>query len=84
MSRHSVGCKSYKWTYLNEVIERSNNSRQQPGHFKITNAISKPRHVFVFGINLVNIESQTANPFLYNPFNLPKNASNYRKMLFRS
>ena len=66
--------KPYKWVYLNEVVERSNNSQQQTGHFRITNAISKPRHVFVFGINEANIDSQTANPFLYNTFNLPNNA----------
>ena len=43
--------KPYKWMYLNEVVERSNNSQQQTGHFRITNAISKPRHVFVFAIH---------------------------------
>ena len=37
-------------------------------NFRITNGISKPRHVFVWGINTANIESQTANPFLYNTF----------------
>ena len=63
--------KPYKWVYLNEVVERSNNSQQQTGHFRITNAISKPRHVFVFAINTANVDSQTANPFLYNTFNLP-------------
>ena len=62
--------KPYNWKYLNEVVERSNNSQQQTGHFRITNAISKPRHVFVFAINTANIDSQTANPFLYNTFNL--------------
>ena len=62
--------KPYKWSYLNEVVERSNNSQQQTGHFRITNAISKPRHVFVFAINTANIDSQTANPFLYNTFAL--------------
>ena len=67
--------KPYKWKYLNEVVERSNNSQQQNGHFRITNAISKPRHVFVFGINTANIDTQTANPFLYNTFNLPNNAN---------
>ena len=66
--------KPYKWTYLNEVVERDNTTRQQTDHFKITNAISKPRHVFVFGINSANEESQTANQFLYNTFNLPNNA----------
>ena len=67
--------KPYKWMYLNEVVERSNNSQQQTGHFRITNAISKPRHVFVFAINTANIDSQTANPYLYNTFNLPNNAN---------
>ena len=67
--------KPYKWMYLNEVVERSNNSQQQTGHFRITNAISKPRHVFVFAINTANIDSQTSNIFLYNTFNLPNNAN---------
>ena len=67
--------KPYKWVYLNEVVERSNNSQQQTGHFRIANAISKPRHVFVFGINTANVDLQTANPFLYNTFNLPNNAN---------
>ena len=62
--------KPYKWVYLNEVVERSNNSQQQTGHFKISSAISKPRHVFVFGINTANVDSKTANPFLYNTFAL--------------
>ena len=51
--------KPYKWVYLNEVVERSNNSQQQTGHFRITNAISKPRHVFVFGIDTARIDSQS-------------------------
>ncbi|CAH3169861.1 unnamed protein product [Porites evermanni] len=67
--------KPYKWTYSNEVVERSNNTQQQTGHFRITNAISKPRHVFIFGINTANIDSQTANPFLYDTFELPNNAN---------
>ena len=67
--------KPYKWTYLNEVVGRSNNTQKQTGQLRITNAILKPRHVFVWGINTANIESQTANPFLYNTFNLPNNAN---------
>ena len=67
--------KPYKWTYLNEVVERSNNSQQQTGHFRITNGISKPRHVFVWVINTANVNVQTANPFLYNTFSLPNNAN---------
>ena len=64
--------KPYKWTYLNEVVERDNNTQQQTGQFRITNGISKPRHVFVFGIDTARIDSQTANPFLYDTFDLPK------------
>ena len=67
--------KPYKWTYLNEVVERSNNRQQQTAQFRITNGISKPRHVFVWGINTANIGAQTANPFLYNTFSLPNNAN---------
>ena len=67
--------KPYKWTYLNEVVERSNNRQQQTAQFRITNGISKPRHVFVWGINTANIGAQTANPFLYDTFNLPNNAN---------
>ena len=62
--------KPYKWTYLNEVVETNLASNQRVGNFRITNGISKPRHVFVFFINTPNIESQTANPFLYNTFSV--------------
>ena len=67
--------KPYKWTYLNEIVERSNNGQQQTGQFRITNGISKPRHVFVWAINTVNIDRQLSNPFLYDTFNLPNNAN---------
>ena len=62
--------KPYKWTYLNEVVETNLASNQRVGNFRITNGISKPRHVFVFIINTPNIESQTANQFLYNTFSV--------------
>ena len=62
--------KPYKWTYLNEVVERSSNLQQQTGQFRITNGISKPRHVFVWIINTANNNSQTANPFLCNTFSV--------------
>ena len=58
--------KPYKWTYLNEVVESSIAGNQRVGNFRINNDISKPRHVFLFIMNTPNIESQTANPFLYN------------------
>ena len=65
--------KPYKWTYLNEVVKRSSASRQRTRNFRITNAISKPRHVFIFIINTANVETQTANPFLYNTFSASTN-----------
>ena len=68
--------KPYKWTYLNEVIHVSNNLQQQTGHYTITTAISKPRHVFIFAINTARINAQAQNPFIYDTFgNLPANAN---------
>ena len=40
--------KPYKWVYLNELVERSNNSQQQTGHFRITNATSKTSSCLCF------------------------------------
>ena len=60
--------KPYKWTYLNENVHISNNLQQQTGHYRITTAISKPRHVFVWAINTTRINEQTANPIIYDTF----------------
>ena len=60
--------KPYKWTYLNENVDRSNNAKQKTGHFRITNGILKPGHVFVFMVNTFNIDNQVKNSFLYNTF----------------
>ena len=65
--------KPYKWTYLKETVFTSNLSTQNSGHFRITNGISKPRHVFVFFINNANINNQLQNSFLYNTFSLSTN-----------
>ena len=65
--------KPYKWTYLNETVFTSNLSTQSSGHFRITNGISKPRHVFVFFINNANINNQLENSFLYNTFSVSTN-----------
>ena len=62
--------KPYKWTYLNEVVESNIAGNQRVVNSRITNGISKRRHVFVCIINTANIESQTANPFLYNSFSV--------------
>ena len=65
--------KPYKWTYLKETVFTSNLFTQNSGHFRITNGISKPRHVFVFLINNANINNQLENPFLYNTFSVSTN-----------
>ena len=62
-----------KWTYLRELVERGNSTQQQTPNFRISTAINKPRHVFVFIINDANDESQTANKFLYNTFSVANN-----------
>ena len=65
--------KPYKWTYLKENVFRSNLLKQNSGEFIITNAILKPRHVFVFFINNSSIDNQLQNPFLYDTFKLSTN-----------
>ena len=65
--------KPYKWTYLKETVFTSNLSTQNSGHFRITNGISKPRHVFVLFINNANINNQLQNSFLYNTFSVSTN-----------
>ena len=65
--------KPYKWSYLKEAVFTSNISTQNSVHFRITNGISKPRHVFVFFINNANINDQRYNPFLYNTFSISTN-----------
>ena len=62
--------KPYKWAYLKESVFTSNISTQNSGHFRITNGIPKPRHVFVFFINNANLNNQLQNPFLYNTFSI--------------
>ena len=66
--------KPYKWNYRNEVVESNIAGNQRVGNFRITNGISKPRHVFVFVINTGNTELQKANPFLYNTFSVSTNS----------
>ena len=61
------------WTYLRELVERGNSTKQQSANFRISTSINKPRHVFVFIINDENIESQTQNKFLYNTFSVSTN-----------
>ena len=61
------------WTYLHEHVTNSTDLRQREGNFRITNDVSKPRPVFIFIVNSANINLQTANPFLYQTFNVANN-----------
>ena len=60
-------------SYLNEYVTNSTDLRQREGNFRITNEVTKPRHVFIFIVNSANFNSQTANPFLYQTFNVANN-----------
>lgn len=65
--------KPHGWTYLKEMVEKSNSTQQQTGTFKISSGINRPRHVFVWISNDANQDVQTANPFLYNTFSVANN-----------
>ena len=60
-------------SYINEYVTNSTYLRKREGNFRITNEVTKPRHVFIFIVNSANINSQTANPFLYQTFNVANN-----------
>ena len=60
-------------SYLNEYVTNSTDLIQREGNFRVTNEVTKPRHVFLFIVNSDNINSQTENPFLYQTFNVTNN-----------
>ena len=59
-----------KWSYLREQVYQSQSSQQKTGEYRITNAINKPRDVFVWIENSANQDDQTKNPFLLDTFNV--------------
>ena len=59
--------------FLNDYTTKSYTTRQKEGEFRITNSITKPRHVYVFFLENSKLNSQTANPFQYNTFTLDGN-----------
>ena len=71
--------KPYKWSYLKEIVETMNPTNQKRGHFRVTNGIKKPRHVFVFFINNDSLDNQKQNPFLYDTFKLSSNDTTLRR-----
>ena len=62
--------KPLKWNYLRELVTKSDASQQQTGSFRISTGINKPRHVFVFIIDVADENVQTANKFLYKTFSV--------------
>ena len=62
--------KPFKWKYLAETTYNQNMNTQRSGTFRLTNGISKPRHVFIFIVNNANLDDQRYNPFLYNTFSV--------------
>lgn len=46
--------------------------RTRSGTFKITNTISKPRHVFIWALNATKLSDQEQNMFVFNNFNITK------------
>ena len=67
--------KLHKWTCEREMVERSNSTKQRVGTFKITRGKNRPRHVFIWFLNDASDNVQTANPFLYNTFNVANNCA---------
>lgn len=59
--------------FLNDYTTKSYTTRQKEGEFRITNSITKPRHVYVYFLENSKLNSQTANPFQYNTFTLDGN-----------
>ena len=62
--------KPIKWTYLRELVSKSDALQQQTGSIRISTGINKPRHLFVFIINTASENSQQSNKFLYNTFSV--------------
>ena len=59
-----------RWTYLRELIVKQTSTQQRVGDFRISTGLYKPRHVFVYIIDDSNVNSQTANKFLFNTFSV--------------
>ena len=62
-----------KWSYLQETIYKSDETKQASGHFRLSD-VNKPRHVFIFIIDTADTNTQTANKFLYKTFSVSTNA----------
>ena len=62
--------KPYRWTYLNENVERSDNSKQKQVILELQMLFENQDMFFLFFINTANIDDQRSNSFLYNTFSV--------------
>ena len=65
--------RPHQWSYLREIIMKSNSTQNGNGTFKISSGIEKPRYVFVWISNDANFGSRLLNYFLFNTFNVADN-----------
>ena len=62
--------KPYRWSYLKEQIVDSGPLRQKNGTFRITRAVERPKHVFIWALNGTKLSDQEQNMFVFNTFNI--------------
>ena len=62
--------KPYRWAYLKEQIVDSGPLRQETGKFRITKAVKKPKHIFIWALNATKFRDQEQNMFVFNTFNI--------------
>ena len=62
--------KPYTWSYLKEQIVDSGPLQQKNGTFRITRAVERPKHVFIWVLNGAKFSDQQQNMFVFNTFNI--------------
>ena len=65
--------KPHNWSYLKERVEISPSTNARQGTFRITSAIRKPRHIFIWVLNDAKLNDQTQNMLTFNTFNIANN-----------
>lgn len=62
--------KPYTFSHPKEQIIDSGPLRQKTGTFRITTAVERPKHVFIWVLNATKFDSQEQNMFVFNTFNI--------------
>lgn len=60
-------------TFLNEYVTKSYVTNDKENIFRIKDSIKNPKHVYIFFLENSKLNSQTANPFIYNTLRLDTN-----------